>query len=478
MFGRETIASLFCRASVEHLESSTVPGQDWTAATFGSSISGDRLSRRCSRRSIGQVTPSRFLLQQFSGLIRKPSLEPIRIVISAYASDPQGGSEALNGWRTAEGLAQLGHDVVLLTRPEHVKGIETRLAELGAGRAPKVVFVSDHIAQSVSRGQFGVYARYAAWQSRALKEARRRGLDSFDVVHHVSWGSITHPVGLARLGPALVVGPLGGGQFVLPAHEGWLDGPPRRDRYRRAYLEHLASRSPLARRMARSSAVALATNPETAKLLRAMGAADVRELLAEAVPDEALSPRSERGSSKEILWVGRFLPIKGARLALHTFTDVLRREPSARLRMVGDGPTLAASKRYAREAGISQAVEFTGSLSWAAVQELYTRADVSLFTSIRDSSGAQVLEAAAKGLPTVAIRQSGVGRWLPAKAGNLVEPLPGDDLPERLADGVADLLAESPHAWMARSLAAYEWATQNTWTVRAQTLSNLYREVV
>jgi glycosyltransferase involved in cell wall biosynthesis len=402
----------------------------------------------------------------------------VRVVISAYASDPKGGSEALNGWNAAESMAQFGHEVVLLTRPEASRNIEARLAELGPSGTPTVAYVSDDIAPSLSRGQFGVYARYAAWQGRALKEARRRGLQTADVVHHVSWASVTHPVGLAALGPPLVLGPLGGGQFVLREHEGWLDGPPAKERWRRGYLEHVARRSPLASRLARRSSIALATNPETARLLSAMGAADVREMLVDAVPDNALSPRQVRGSTKDLLWVGRFLSIKGAGLALRTFAEVLRREPSARLRMVGDGPTLAGARQHAREAGIDGAVEFTGSLSWNVVQDLYTQAEVMLFTSVRDSFGAQVLEAAAKGLPTVAIRRSGVGRWLPPLAGNLVDPLPGHDLPERLAEAVVSLLAEPPAGWLARSSAAHEWAVQNTWTVRAKTLSDLYQEAV
>jgi glycosyltransferase involved in cell wall biosynthesis len=282
----------------------------------------------------------------------------VRVVISAYASDPRGASEALNGWYTAEGMAQLGHEVVVLTRPDAAKAIEARLVELGADGAPKVIFVSDHIAQSISRGEFGVNARYTAWQSRALKEARRRGLDSFDLVHHVSWGSITHPVGLAQLGPPLVLGPVGGGQFHVPEHESWMDGRPGRERYRRIYLQHLASRSPFARRLARSSSVVLATNPETAQLLRAMGAGNVREMLAEAPPDDALSPRRDPVPAKQLLWVARFLPRKGARLALQMFAEVLRRQPSARLRMVGDGPTLAAAKELARTTGLGEAVEF------------------------------------------------------------------------------------------------------------------------
>jgi glycosyltransferase involved in cell wall biosynthesis len=399
-------------------------------------------------------------------------------VISAYTSDPLGGSEAANGWRTAEGVAQLGHDVVLLTLSEKAKNIDARLAELGHDIALRVVFVSDHISHSISRGQFGVYARYAAWQRRALKEARRQGLDSFDVVHHVSWGSVTHPVGLAKLGPPLVLGPLGGGEFLLPGHETWMDASPQQERYRRVYLEHLASRSPFARRIARNSSVALATNPESAQLLKAMGAQDVRHMLMDAVSGEVLSPRRERGSSKQLLWVARFLPRKGARLALQTFAEVLCQEPSARLRMVGDGPTLAVAKQYARTVGIDEAVEFTGRLTWAEVQGLYSCADVFLFTSVREAFGAQVLEASAKGLPTVAIRQSGIGASLPAMAGNLVEPLPGNDLPTRLADAVVRILKESPTGWMAHSSAAYEFAAQNTWTPHCKTLQDLYQEFV
>ena len=406
------------------------------------------------------------------------SLTPMRVVMSAYSCDPQGGSEALNGWRTAEGIAQLGHDVVLLTRPEAAKGIEARLEELGAHGVLKVVFVSDHIAKPISRGELGVNARYAVWQSRALKEARRRGLDAFDLAHHVSWGSVTHPVGLARLGLPLVVGPVGGGEFLLPAHEVWMDASPQRERYRRAYLEHLATRSPLARHMARTSSVALATNPETAKLLKALGAEDVREMLMDAVPDEALSPRHGRGSSMQILWVARFLARKGARLALQTFAEVLRQEPSARLRMVGDGPTLAVARQYARTTGIDKAVEFTGRLPFAEVQGLYAGADVFLFTSVREAFGAQVLEACAKGLPTVAIRQSGVGGWLPPTASNLVEPTPGNDLPGRLAGAVMRTLTASPAEWMAQSSAAYDLAAHNTWTTHCKSLSDLYQEVV
>lgn len=47
----------------------------------------------------------------------------MRVVVSAYTCDPQRGSEAMNGWRTVECLAQLGYEAVVLTHPEKAKGI-------------------------------------------------------------------------------------------------------------------------------------------------------------------------------------------------------------------------------------------------------------------------------------------------------------------------------------------------------------------
>jgi glycosyltransferase involved in cell wall biosynthesis len=47
---------------------------------------------------------------------------------------------------------------------------------------------------------------------------------------------------------------------------------------------------------------------------------------------------------------------------------------------------------------------------------LYRSADVFIFTSLRDSFGAQVLEAMGAGLPVVTLDHQGVGTFVPEKA--------------------------------------------------------------
>ena len=198
---------------------------------------------------------------------------PVRVLISAYVCDPFGGSEGANAWFTAEGLAHAGADVHILTR--HTDG-EDR------GRHPGVLGESRpwkpdrHLPlrlspRALSSGQLGVYARYAAWQMRCHAWAKDDENGPWDIGHHVSWASLSHPVGLAGCGFPLVIGPVGGGQSLQPDHERWLDGDPQHDRRRAAALGRIVPLNPASRYAAKRAALVLATNDETVSLARTLG---------------------------------------------------------------------------------------------------------------------------------------------------------------------------------------------------------------
>src|SRR3546814_6341681 len=63
------------------------------------------------------------------------------------------------------------------------------------------------------RGERGIHLHYLLWQKAAFDLARDlHARHRFDLVHHVSWGTVNAPPALWRLGPPFVWGPLGGGQ--------------------------------------------------------------------------------------------------------------------------------------------------------------------------------------------------------------------------------------------------------------------------
>lgn len=405
----------------------------------------------------------------------------MRVLISAYSCDPQGGSEGANAWYTAEGLARSGADVHILTRlldqPNTQAGIEEYAANPGAGLL-SASYLPDSVPSRLNSGQVGVYARYAAWQMRCHRWAKDPGNGPWDIGHHVSWGSLSHPIGLSGCGFPFVVGPIGGGQYLHPEHERWFDGDPTHDRRRATALRHLVPMNPVARHAARTASLVLVTNNETAALAKRLGARRVDLSLAEGVRPGQLRDRVAFPEAASIVWIGRFLPLKAASLALAAFRSVLAAETGARLTFIGDGPTRPSVESQAGDLVRGGYVRFTGRLPWAEAQQELAAARLHLFTSVRDSSSAQTLEAAALGVPTVALDMAGCRAFLHRPGFRLVDPLPGEGLDNRVADQTLQVLRMNADEWLAQSAGARRFAAEQQFRQRTAATKMEYERVL
>lgn len=78
-----------------------------------------------------------------------------------------------------------------------------------------------------------------------------------------------------------------------------------------------------------------------------------------------------------LLFVGRFVPIKGAELLL----EALLHAPEAHLTMAGDGPGLAAAHSFSERAGLTSRVQFLGEVSFGRLAELYAQHDALVLPS-------------------------------------------------------------------------------------------------
>lgn len=129
------------------------------------------------------------------------------------------------------------------------------------------------------------------------------------------------------------------------------------------------------------------------------------KLFGGALPEEA---------SPVFLAVGRFVEKKAPQLTLKAFAEVHRVEPSAQLRMIGDGPLLDECQELARQLGIDRAVSFLGLQPPDVVQREMRQARCFVQHSIEASNGdcegtpVGILEAGASGLPVVSTRHAGI----------------------------------------------------------------------
>ena len=403
------------------------------------------------------------------------------VVLWAFICRPQSGSEGGLGWYWAEALTRRGHDVHLVTMSTFREEIEEQLSsQTGPGSLTVHFTKADEAAyQRGHAGRLRFKLDYRQWQQEALRESRRAGLDGVEVAHHVSWGALLMGSRLVDLGPPLVFGPAGGGQLSGRELRGYLGRSPR-ETTRTFTVKYLSRRLPAARHTATRAGLVLAANAGTEALARQLGARRVARMLPEGIDGSLLVPAvrpSQHRGEQIVLWVGRFLPHRGAPLAVEAFDHVRRTVPGVRLVMVGDGATRAEAQRRARELGLGGAVEFTGKLDWPSVLRLYDQADVFLYTGIRDTSCATGLEAAARGLPIVGLTHSGGGGCDDyADVGAVKVPAkPTASLPARFGQAVAEVLNGDDYEQ--RSKVILDFAAKNTWDAKAYMISGWYAEL-
>jgi len=130
-----------------------------------------------------------------------------KVLLSAFACDPLKGSEASNGWNWAVSLANLGYQVTCLTRKINKVSIESNVESL------KIKFVYVDLGKMEKAYSFStatMYLYYLLWQKKSLRIAKElQAQSSFDIIHHVTWGSIQLGSYLYKLNVPFIFGPVG-----------------------------------------------------------------------------------------------------------------------------------------------------------------------------------------------------------------------------------------------------------------------------
>jgi glycosyltransferase involved in cell wall biosynthesis len=220
----------------------------------------------------------------------------------------------------------------------------------------------------------------------------------------------------------------------------------------------------------RNAALVLATNAETLRIVQHLGAARSRLVIDTAVPPRFMTrgriPLPVVNDPLRILWVGRLVSNKGLPLALDCVGRIGSDVPW-HLTIVGDGPQRSHLAAMLGDRRIRNHVTYLGGVEWEAMAEIYERSNVMLFTSLRDSSGAQLYEALAFGLPIVALDHQGQRDILPAAASIKVAIEPGVKTAELLADAL-ETIGRDPKRRSRMSAAALQFAIRNTWSGKVQ----------
>lgn len=350
----------------------------------------------------------------------------MRILLSAFACSPGLGSDQAVGWGWAVQLAREGHQVVVITRAVNRSRIEHELAQAPLPNLSFEYHDMPSLDTALKRISPRNHLYYYFWQWGAYRLAQRLHTRvRFDLAHHVTWVSIRQPSFMGGLGIPFIFGPAAGGDsapYRLRSGYGfraWL----------RDWFRDLANAAvkfdPLLKRTFDQASRIVVTSEDTRHLVPAKYQAKTTTRLGIAMtplPDQCSETKADASpGAYRLLYVGRFLDLKGMHLGLAAFAQLLRDHPATRLTMVGSGPTEQNWRALADKLGVSQNVDWVPWMKQEALPALFRQHDVFLFPSLQDSGGLVVLEAMSLGLPVVSLNLGGPGAIVDNTCGMVVE---------------------------------------------------------
>ncbi|MEK6669696.1 MAG: glycosyltransferase family 4 protein [Pseudomonadota bacterium] len=396
----------------------------------------------------------------------------MRILLSAFAYSPILGSECGVGWHWARVLAQ-HHDVTVLTHAWFREDVERALAEQPQPRLKVVYFTVDPWLGQFSRPLLDSQLYYVWWQWKVVPFARELHAQmQFDVVHHLTWGSLRYPSWLGRIGARFIVGPLGGGERA-PAR--FFAGLPLKERLKEVLRDAVLysfKLDPFTQRALSKAERIFSRTQDTARFLPQYLSRKTTVAHEIGAPLVKTRPVRERRKTTTFLFAGRLIPFKGLHLALPAIAEAVRQGADVRLVAVGDGPLRDFLLAQAARLGLGDRFDLRDRIPQAELMDLYLDSDAFLFPSLHDSGGTVVLEALSRGLPVICLDLGGPACFVDDACGVVVSTQGRSqaELVMALADAVVAHARRSDPDRLAMCVAAAARATRLSWEKQVESV--------
>jgi glycosyltransferase involved in cell wall biosynthesis/predicted metal-dependent phosphoesterase TrpH len=184
--------------------------------------------------------------------------------------------------------------------------------------------------------------------------------------------------------------------------------------------------------------------------------------------DPARADRDAFPGEVKVLYAGRLTREKGVDLLAESFERAHAADPRLHLLLAGGGP-----EEEELRARLGERATFLGWLDGDELPRAYASADVFLFASSTDTYGQVILEAAASGLPAVAVAEGGPAALIENRhTGLLCRPDP-----DHLAGALLQLAA-SPALRARLGAAAARQARERSWERSLEQLAGGYRRAL
>ncbi|MDO4310334.1 MAG: glycosyltransferase family 4 protein [Prevotella sp.] len=328
----------------------------------------------------------------------------MKILLLAYACEPDRGSEPGVGWNWVLNLAKdCSKDIHVLTRSNNRYIIDAYWTN---NTCPNNLhfFYYDLSAPFIWVKHHGlpVNVYYALWLQGCV--AYMQDLHAkyvFDMVHHITFGVYRDVCPIYKLKIPYVLGPLGGGEATPSGMMKIYSAKETISERIRGIVNKISLLNPYLHKSFNHADLIFTKTKETQALLHKWRQ---KVLVNIEIGINQISFDNKQERDKELfIFVGRFIHWKGVKLALKAFCIFQKSHPSAKILFIGKGNMESYINRVAMENKLEANIQIIPWISQKELTSYYDKSCAMVFPSLHDSSGNVVLEALSHGLPVVCL---------------------------------------------------------------------------
>ncbi|MBQ1937347.1 MAG: glycosyltransferase family 4 protein [Bacteroidales bacterium] len=392
-----------------------------------------------------------------------------KIFVSAYACEPDLGSEVGVGWHWVLEMSRC-FDLWVLTRKSNRRAIENwrkSVCEGGNGVDTELAACARNIhflyfdlprwARWWKKGRRGVHLYYTLWQTfsnKLVRETMQR--EGIEIFHHLTYGNVLWKVSAyGQKCPYFIWGPVGGLETIPSQYTRYYSVKSRLQEFVRRILVGSVRFSFGFRQRCKNASLILCKTDITRQCIPAAYRDKAVLFTDVAVENMENYISQEPGKIKEhvdFLTVGRLEGWRGFDLVLEAFAKAkfewqLRTVAGETLKplhltVMGNGPDAVKLQQHARQLGLTQSdLTFTGRVPMQTYRKFISGSDVVVNASLKEGAVTVSFDSLSLGKPLICLDTTGYTRYFDSDYSILIPRL--EDGEERKREDVIASLSQA-----------------------------------
>jgi glycosyltransferase involved in cell wall biosynthesis len=406
----------------------------------------------------------------------------LKVLVSAYACEPQKGSEPGVGWNWVKQIARF-HDVWVITRANNKSPIDKALENEPLANVCWIYYDLPKWMSFWKKGQRFVRIYYYIWQIGVYFIGKNIvASNRIDLIHHITFGVywqssflVFHPI-------PFIFGPVGGAENAPFSFYKTFNIRGKLYEMTRYIIRRLSDYNPFVYALIKRSDLIISKSAETAEYLRKFRKNNILLLTESGIHNIELQLLNSyvypNSRSIRFVSIGNLLHLKGFHLGLRSFKLFQKSFGHGEYWIIGEGPERNNYENYIKENSLENKITLYGALSRNQVLKNISECDVLIHPSMHDSGGWVCLEAMAAGKPVICLDLGGPAIQVTKETGFKIPAQSPEQVVSDMAEAMFKLASDPQLCKQMGKAGRKRVENHYLWEKKGDYINKIYQDIV